>query len=223
MKVRDGKLVVLAVLLAVTGACGGDDPSPAPTTGTPTSSPDTGQTASPSPDAGQTASPSPSPGQTTGGSPGADPLVLSQGRTDNGISWQLRVQTGRPVCVQLRRTDQAGDFLVCDEDSEQDFNGDERLRYAFGGLNPDQVPKFVIGITDPAVRKVRIDLPEGTSPEVDTVASSQVRDRRFFVVELPSEPAQEVQAVRGLDAQGRTVAGFRLGPPGEAPSPLPTG
>lgn len=111
--------------------------------------------------------------------------------------------------------------MVCDEGSEQDFNGDDDLRYAFGGLNPEQAPKFVIGITAEKVAKVVVNLAEGPSPEVTTLSSRQVPDRRFFVVMLNPDPPQHVLAVRGLDAGGKTVAGFSLGEDG--PSPLPTG
>jgi len=114
-----------------------------------------------------------------------------------------------------------GDFMVCNEKSEQDFNGDDDLRYAFGGLNPEQVPKFVIGITAEDVARVVINLADGPSPEVETLASSDSPNHRFFVVVLETEPAQHILAVRGLDAAGKTVAGFSLGEGG--PSPLPTG
>lgn len=197
-------LVALMMLVCMAGAaCASEEPSASPT----------GASPSPSPSGSGTGEPSPS----------GDPLLLAEGRTANGIAWALRLQEGLPLCVQLRRLDEVGDFMVCNEDSEQDFNGDERLRYAFGGLNPEETPKFVIGITDPQVLRVRIDLPEGESPEVDTVASPRAPRQRFFVVELPSQPAQEVQAIRGLDGSGKTVAGFSLGPPDEGPSPLPTG
>ena len=206
---------VVALMCLGAGACAGDEPG----TGRPPGSPAATPTASPT--AGETASPAATPGATA--SPQGDPRVVGQGSTSNGIAWRLVVQPGNPVCVQLRRADDVGDFLVCDENSEEDFNGDRRLRYRFGGLNPEQVPKFVIGITAPEVAKVRIDLAEGQSPEVQTVASLAAPGRRFFVVELNPDPPQEVQAVRGLDRQGRTVAGFRLGPPDEGPLPLPTG
>lgn len=199
------KLAALLFLLVIAG-CATDDPSP------------DGETPGQSPTAGVSAT------ATAADDPDVDPLLLTSGDAGNGIAWELRVVPGDTICVQLRRTTEAFDFLVCDEDSEQDFNGDENLRYGFGGLNQDQVPKFVTGITSPEVARVRIDLSgEGPAPEAETLTSSEVEDRRFFVVPLPSEPAQEVLAVRGLDSGGKTVAGFRLGPPEEAPSPLPTG
>lgn len=191
---------LLALLVSLAGvACATAEPSPQPEA-TP---PETGPTGSPS--------------------PGTDPLLLAEGSTDNGITWIYTIQPGDPVCAQLRRTNDVGDLMVCDEDSEQDFTGDEELRYLFGGLNDEQVPKFVIGITEPGVEKVAISLPEGDSPEVDTLESPAAPEKRFFVVQLNPEPAQEVLAIRGLDGEGRTVAGFRLGPPDEEPSPLPTG
>ncbi len=203
-----GIVSLIGVLaLSLCAACSGGNPS--------TESRATQSATSPvaSPTAGPAGSPSPA----------SNPLVLAEGNTGSGIDWRFVVQPGDPVCAQLRRTNDAGDFLVCDEDSEQDFNGDERLRYAFGGLNEEQVPKFVIGITAPEVAKVVIDVPSGQPPEAETVASSQAPGRRFFVVQLAPEPAQEVQAVRGLNNEGRTVAGFRLGPPDEEPSPHRTG
>ena len=199
---------VAAVMCLATGGCATDEGK----VDRPAASPSAAETESPSPGTEATGSPSPQDG----------PLVVGQGSTENGIDWRLVVRPGNPVCVQLRRTDDVGDFLVCDEDSEQDYNGDERLRYAFGGLNEEQVPKFVIGITVPGVEKIRIDLPDGPSPEVQTLSSPAAPDHLFFVVELDPDPPQEVQAVRGLDRGGRTVAGFRLGPMDEPPSPLPT-
>lgn len=196
------KLIVLLVLLCfATAACATEDPAVAP---------------SPS------GSASPTPGEE--GTPDTDPLVLGEGITANGMSYRLVVTPGDPVCVQLRRTDDAGDFLLCDEKSEQDFNGDDRLRYMFGGLNPEQVPKFIIGITAEDVARVVVNLPDGESPAVATEESSAAPGRRFFVVMLNPEPAQEIQAIRGLDSAGKTVAGFSFGEPeGPGPSPLPTG
>lgn len=111
--------------------------------------------------------------------------------------------------------------MVCDERPAQDFNGAEGFRYGFGGLNPEQVPKFVIGITEDDVARVRVDLAEVAGPEVATVTSSAAPGHRFFVVMLDPQPARDVLAVRGLDSAGKTVEGFSLGE-GE-PSPLPTG
>lgn len=166
----------------------------------------------------------PSPSATAVESPAGDSRILGEGSTGTGIEYNLVLVPGDPVCVQLRQTNGEGDFMLCDEPSEQDFNGDRSLRYAFGGLNPEQVPKFVIGITAEEVARVEINLAEGESPAVATEFSPAAPDRRFFVVMLNPEPAQHVLAVRGLDAAGRTVAGFSLGEPGEgSPSPLPTG
>jgi len=203
MSKRSSVLVGLVLIVVLGAGCRTENPAlEPPATPTPGDSPTAGQTESPG---------------------AGDPLVLEEGSTENGIRWQLVAQPGNPACVQLRRTDGVGDFMVCDEQSEQDFNGDERLRYAFGGLNDEQLPKFVIGITAADVARVEINVPEGQSPAGDTVASAQVPDRRFFVVELDPEPAQHVLAVRGLDGAGRTVAGFSMGEPEEPPSPLPTG
>lgn len=185
-----------AVLCLSAGACRTENPAVAP-----------------SPSASVTASPA--------ATPTADPRLLAEGSAAPGLQYQLKLVPGDPVCVQLRRVEDVGDFMVCDERSEQDFNGDDDLRYAFGGLNPEQVPKFVIGITDDRVASVLIDLADGQSPKVATLASPEAPDLRFFVVMLNPEPPQHVQAVRGLDAGGRTVAGFSLGE--GTPSPLPTG
>ena len=190
--------VVLLCLSA--GACRTEDPAVAPS---PSASVTAGETGSPA------------------ATPTADPLTLAQGSGGPGLEYELKLVPGDPVCVQLRRLEEAGDFMICDENSEQDFNGDDDLRYAFGGLNPEQVPKFVIGITDEKVARVVVNLAEGPSPEVATLSSTGVPDRRFFVVMLNPDPPQHVQAVRGLDAGGKTVAGFSLGE--EGPSPLPTG
>jgi hypothetical protein len=197
-------LAALAVLVCLsTAACRTEDPAVAPS---PSASPTASETASPQV------------------SPSGDPLTLAEGSAGPGLAYQLKLVPGDPVCVQLRRLEEEGDFMVCDESSEQDFNGDDDLRYAFGGLNPEQVPKFVIGITNEDVARVVINLGDGPSPEVDTLASPAAPDRRFFAVMLDPEPAQHVLAVRGLDAAGKTVAGFSLGEPGEgSPSPLPTG
>lgn len=193
--------VVLMLMCLASVACATEDPAVAP-------------------------SPSDSPSATPGeeGTPDSDPLVLSEGTTANGMDYRLILTPGDPVCVQLRRMDEEGDFMLCDEDSEQDFNGDDRLRYAFGGLNPEQVPKFIIGITAEDVARVVVNLADGESPAVATEQSSEAPGRRFFVVMLDPEPAQHILAIRGLDAAGKTVAGFSLGEPGgDGPSPLPTG
>lgn len=187
----------LILLLPLTAACAGEDPVVAP---------------------------SPTVSATAAESPAGDPLILGEGSTGTGIEYNLVLVPGDPVCVQLRQTNGASDFMLCDEPSGQDFNGDQRLRYAFGGLNPEQVPKFVIGITAEDVERVEVNLAEGESPAVATQSSPAAPERRFFVVMLSPEPAQHVLAVRGLDAAGTTVAGFSLGEPGEgSPSPLPTG
>jgi hypothetical protein len=200
------------MLTLLAGACATPDPEPTPTAPETTASPDI--TGSPDGPAG-----SPSPGGTP--SPGGS-LTLAEG-TSEGVAWKLVLKPGTPVCVELQSADGAAGTVVCDENSEQDFNGDERMRFAFGGVNPEQLPKFVVGITVPEVTRVIVNLPEGEPPGSDTKPSSAAPNRRFFAVPLDPEPAQEVLAVRGLDAQGRTVAGFRIGPAGEVPSPLPTG
>src|SRR5919205_544140 len=110
------QLAALLLLLVMAG-CATDDPSP-----------DAGETPE-SPTAGATAT------ATAVDGPDGDPLLLTSGDAGDGILWELQVVPGETVCVQLRRTTEAFDFLVCDEDSEQDFNGDEDLRYGFGGLN----------------------------------------------------------------------------------------
>ena len=147
--------------------------------------------------------------------------VLAQGNSGTGIDYSLVLLPGEPVCVQLRRTDDVGDFLVCDEDSGT--NGDERLRYAVGGLNPEQVPKFVIGITANNVDRVVVDLADGDRPEVATQSASAASDHKFLVLTLDPEPAREIAAIRGLDTAGQTVAGFSFGEAGSEPSPLPAG
>lgn len=200
----------LIALLSISVACATPDPEPTP------SAP---QTAA-SPDA--TGSPGESPSPAGSATPG-DAATLAEG-TFEGVAWKLVVKPGTPVCVELQNAAGEAGMTVCDENNEQDFNGDDRMRYAFGGVNPEQLPKFVVGITAPEVARVVVNVPEGESPGADTASSTAAPDRRFFVVPLDPEPAQHVEAVRGLDAQGRTVAGFSLGPPGEGvPSPLPTG
>ncbi len=193
-------LALLALLCLAAGACRTEDPAVAPS---PSASATAGETASPE------------------ATPSGDPLTLAAGSAGPGLEYELKLVPGDPACIQLRLLEEAGDFMICDENSEQDLNGDDDLRYAFGGLNPEQVPKFVIGITDEKVAKVVINLAEGPSPEVATLTSTEAPDRRFFVVMLNPDPPQHVQAVRGLDAGGKTVAGFSLGESG--PSPLPTG
>lgn len=193
-------LALLALLCLSAGACRTEDPAVAP-----------------SPSASATASEAASPA----GTPTADALILAEGSAGPGLEYELKLVPGDPVCVQLRRLEEAGDFMVCDESSGQDFNGDDDLRYAFGALNPEQVPKFVIGITDDEVASVMIDLDPGPGPKVATLSSPEAPERRFFLVMLDPEPAQHVLAVRGLDAGGKTVAGFSQGE--GTPSPLPTG
>jgi hypothetical protein len=206
MTKRTMPAALLAMVALLAGACATPDPEPTPSASETSALPDVTE----SPDGPDV---SPSPG---------DSLTLAEG-TSEGVAWKLVLKPGTPVCVELQSAAGAAGTVVCDENSEQDFNGDERMRFAFGGVNPEQLPKFVVGITAPEVTRVIVNLPEGDPPGSDTKTSSAASNRRFFAVPLDPEPAQEVLAVRGLDAQGRTVAGFRIGPAGEVPSPLPTG
>jgi hypothetical protein len=197
---------LLLLLVSVLAACATPDPEPTPSPTETAASP--GATETPG-------DPTPSPTST-------ESLTLAEG-TSEGVAWKLVVKPGTPVCVELQSAAGNAGTVVCDENSEQDFNGDERMRFAIGGVNPEQLPKFAVGITVPEVTRVIVNLPQGDPPGADTASSSAAPNRRFFVVPLDPEPAQEILAVRGLDARGRTVAGFSLGPPGEVPSPLPTG
>jgi hypothetical protein len=154
--------------------------------------------------------------------PSGDSLLLDQGSAES-IDWKLVLKPGDPVCAELKTAAGEGGTAVCDSASEQDFNGDERMRYAFATLGNEDGPKFVIGVTHPAVAKVVVNYPSGKAPEAATRALPAASGRRFFAVYLiPEEPelASEIQAIRGLDQTGKTVAGFRFGPMDEPPEPL---
>ncbi|MDQ4149793.1 MAG: hypothetical protein M3164_07395 [Actinomycetota bacterium] len=128
-------------------------------------------------------------------------MILDQGRAE-GVGWRLVLRPGNPACLELQPTRGTGGSIVCDEESEQDFNGDERLRFIFGGVNEVQVPKFVFGFAVTEVARVRVDLASGESPGVATSSSPPLRGKRFFVVPLDPEPASEIEAVRGLNQAG---------------------
>jgi hypothetical protein len=207
---------ILTVLCLFTGACANDEPSP---TLSPVESPaQTPElTLSPEPVSPSPTRVSPLPTRPpTSPSPASDPLSLAQG-TAQGVAWTLVLKPGNPVCLELQGRAGAVGSIVCDEETEQDFTGDQRLRFSLGGVNESEVPRFAFGFTVPEVTRVRVELASGAAPEETTKSSSAVPGRRFFAVPLP---ASDIAAARGLNQAGMTVAGFSYGSQG--PSPFPT-
>jgi hypothetical protein len=208
---------IFTVLCLFTGACANDEPS---TTTSPVESPtETPElTLSPEPASPLPTGVPPLPTRPpTSPSPASDPLNLAQG-TAQGLAWKLVLKPGNPVCLELQAGPGSAGSIVCDEESEQDFNGDQRLRFSLGGVNESEVPRFAFGFTVPEVTRVRVELASGAAPEETTKSSSAVPNRRFFVVPLLGS---DIAAVRGLNQAGVTVAGFSYGSQG--PSPFPTG
>lgn len=127
--------------------------------------------------------------------------------TAAGGPWQLVVEPGGRaglVCAELRGRFQFGGG-VCNEASEQDFNGDDTLRYSIAGDGT-----FVIGVTRPAVAKVRVELRSAATIERATVAASFTTAARFVAVPLPAPST--IRSLTALDGGGRVLTTITVSP-----------
>lgn len=118
--------------------------------------------------------------------------------------WAERQANGL-LCSVLRVNGTAAG-QVCNEGSEQDFNGDATLRYS---AVADE-PTVVLGVTAPSVAKVRIDLHGGTAVERAPVAASFTTAGRFVMLTLPAGAA--IRTISALDADGRALTTFSISP-----------
>ncbi len=133
------------------------------------------------------------------------PAVVDSGTSQAG-AWQLIAERGERglLCARLRvRSQDAG--TVCNESSEQDFNGNETLRYAGVPGEP-----FVVGVGLPAVAKVRAELVGATVAERATVSAPFTTAARFVVLPLPSEAG--IRYLVALDSAGRELSRISINP-----------
>ncbi len=133
------------------------------------------------------------------------PAVVDSGTSRPG-AWQLAAERGERglLCAQLRvRSRDAG--RVCNEGSEQDFNGNDTLRYALAPGEP-----FVIGVALPAVARVRAELVGGVVAERATVAAPFTTAARFVALPLPAEVG--IRYLVGLDSAGRELTRITINP-----------
>ena len=133
------------------------------------------------------------------------PAVVDSGTSQAG-AWQLVAERGERglLCSRLRvRSEDAG--RVCNEASEQDFNGNDTLRYSGTPGEP-----FVIGVGLPAVAKVRAELVGGVVAERATVAAPFTTAARFLALPLPADA--RIRYLVALDSAGRELTRIPINP-----------
>lgn len=136
--------------------------------------------------------------------------VVASGSTASG-QWQLVAQRQSGlVCVVLRM----GGYVrpVCGAPTEEDFNGDDTLRY--GRRGEADSGSFILGVAGPRVAKVRAELLGGGVVEVQTVPAS-FTTARFVALPLPQQAV--LSTLVALDAGGQQLTRFALNPWGAAP------
>lgn len=94
---------------------------------------------------------------------------------------------------------------MCNEASEQDFNGDDTLRYS-GVLGEP----FVIGVALPTVAEVRAELAGGIVVERATVTAPFTTAARFVALPLPAEAG--IRYLIALDSAGRELTRIPINP-----------
>lgn len=133
------------------------------------------------------------------------PAVVDSGTSQAG-AWQLVAERGERglLCARLRvRSQDAGG--VCNEASEQDFNGNDTLRYS-GALGEP----FVIGVGLPTVARVRAELVGGVVVERATVAAPFTTAARFVALPLPANAG--IRHLVALDSGGRELTRIPINP-----------
>lgn len=132
----------------------------------------------------------------------AETEVVDSGRAPTG-EWQLQAerQAGDLLCAVLKMDGQ-DQGQVCNEASEQDFNGDEVLRYAVLGDGT-----FVVGVSASHVDKVRAELRDGTMVERATVGAS-FADSRLVALPLPAPSV--ISTLVAVDDNGQVLTRFAL-------------
>lgn len=126
--------------------------------------------------------------------------VVDSGSTPAG-TWQLVAETGARagvVCAVLLGPFQSGGG-VCNEPSEQDFNGDETLRYSAAAGDG----AFVIGVSRPNVATVRMEVQDGATVERATVAAPFTTAARFVALQRPA--GATIRSLTALDSGGNVL------------------
>ena len=134
------------------------------------------------------------------------PTVVDSG-TSAGGTWQLVAEppdaTGL-LCARLVGAFQIGG-RVCNEASEQDFNGNDILRYSTAGDGT-----FVIGVTRPDVATVRMELRGASAVERATVAAPFTSAARF--VALPAGSGAILRSLTAVDGRGNRLTTITVNP-----------
>lgn len=184
------RLILLIGLSMIAGGCRGDAADQAAVViSTPT-------TVTPATDTPSTIAP-----------PTAVEALVDSGSTSSG-HWQLVAQSGARagvVCVELRGPFQFGGG-VCSEPSEQDFNGNDLLRYHASAGDGT----FLIGVSGPNVAKVRMELRSGATVERTTVAAPFTTTARF--VALPTPVNATIRSLHALDSEGTVLTTIGINP-----------
>ncbi len=125
--------------------------------------------------------------------------VVDSGTSSSG-SWRLVAEPGGRtglVCATLVGPFQFGG-RVCNAASEQDFNGDDILRYSTAGDGA-----FVIGVSRPNVANVRMELRAGPPVERATVAARFTTLARFVALPMPKDAV--VRSLTAYDGGGNVL------------------
>lgn len=193
---------LILVFVLVLAACGSDQEDVAvvdnPTT---TSAPTTSAPATTTPTTSRAASTSTVPATTV---VAANEQVVDSGTSPAG-SWQLVAfkEPRNVVCAGVRVDRREADPRACSGPSEQDFNGNDTLRYAAG-------ESFLVGVTSSTVAKVQMHLRDGTMVERATVAATFTSTFRFAALYLP--PGAVIRSLSAVDGGGRRLTSITINP-----------
>lgn len=211
--------MAVAGLLALSACASGDPKSVGPVPTAPSTTLEPTTTTAPAPTTSQavastvaprvttsTVAPRPTTPPTTARS-GPAVAVVDSGSTPGG-RWQLVAETGARagvVCAVLRGPFQSGGG-VCNEASEQDFNGDETLRYSAAAGDG----AFVIGVSRPNVATVRMEVRDGATVERSTVAAPFTTAARFVALQRPA--GATIRSLTALDSGGNVLTRITINP-----------
>ena len=217
--IRRASTIAVAGLLALSACAGGDPQSVGPVPTAPSTTVEPTTTTVPPPTTTQvvtttvaprvttsTAAPRPTTPPTTARGGPAE-AVVDSGSTPAG-RWQLVAETGPRtgvVCAVLRGPFQSGGG-VCNESSEQDFNGDETLRYSAAAGDGS----FVIGVSRPNVATVRMEIRDGATVERATVAAPFTTAARFVALQRPA--GATIRSLTALDSGGNVLTRITINP-----------
>ena len=95
--------------------------------------------------------------------------------------------------------------LVCNTRTEQDFNGNDVLRYSTVAEGA-----FIVGVTASGATWVRAELRGGTVVDQATVAATFTTSARFVAVPLPADAV--IRALVALDSTGRELTRITINP-----------